>query len=372
MSETVDFVVVGGGAMGSAAAWHLARRGVNVVLIDQFEWPHTRGASHGTSRNLNLLQANREMIDLACESQRWIQTLEESTGLQLIDQTGILVHGPAAPEADKIAFFRECGLDVQDVPLDEAAQRWAGFRVDTRAVWNPDSGRLNLEGLITAMRADTLVHGGVIRSHERVSGISVLGEDRVEVALEGGAIITKKVIVAAGAWTADLLDGIVALPPLTVTQEQPAHFPVMNSEHVWPSFMHKRDVADPKYRYWHSDTYGMLTPGQGVKIGWHAVGKIVHPDRRDFLPEAGQLQALRDYAEEWMPGLDFRSPDVLSCTYTTPPDSTFILDSHGPLTIGAGFSGTGAKFTGAIGRVLADLAMGAPAASASFSLQRFM
>ena len=49
-----DVVVIGLGGMGSAAAWHLARRGLSVVAVEQFDPAHERGSSHGLSRIIRL------------------------------------------------------------------------------------------------------------------------------------------------------------------------------------------------------------------------------------------------------------------------------------------------------------------------------
>jgi glycine/D-amino acid oxidase-like deaminating enzyme len=81
-----------------------------------------------------------------------------------------------------------------------------------------------------------------------------------------------------------------------------------------------------------------------------------------------QLAALQRYAREWLPGVDPDDFVEISCTYTTTPDSNFVVDSVGPLAIGAGFSGHGFKFTPSIGRILADLVDGSGRAPALFSL----
>jgi sarcosine oxidase len=112
----------------------------------------------------------------------------------------------------------------------------------------------------------------------------------------------------------------------------------------------------------------MFTPGQGVKAGWHGTGSVIDPDARTFVAEQAQLAALQRYAHEWLPGVDAESFVEISCTYTTTPDSNFVVDSAGPLVIGAGFSGHGFKFTPAIGRVLADLVDVTGAPPALFSL----
>lgn len=129
---------------------------------------------------------------------------------------------------------------------------------------------------------------------------------------------------------------------------------------MWPSFNHSPD-PDPNneaYEYWYSPVYGMLTPGEGVKAGWHGVGPVMDPDERTFEPIPHQMEALVRYAEEWLPGVDPSTAVPISCTYTTTPNEDFVLDHFGPLVVGAGFSGHGFKFTPAIGRVLKDIVDG--------------
>ncbi len=133
------------------------------------------------------------------------------------------------------------------------------------------------------------------------------------------------------------------LPPLRVTQEQPAHFAPLRDDE-WPSFVHHRDNE--------FGVYGLATPGEGIKVGFHGLGPVVDPDERDFRPEPGQLKTLRDYAREWLPGVDPDAYTPISCTYTTTPTSDFVLDRVGPVVVAAGFSGHGFKFVPAVGRVL--------------------
>ena len=49
-----DVIVVGGGVMGCATAYHLAKRGRHVLLLEQFAIGHDRGSSHGPSRIIRL------------------------------------------------------------------------------------------------------------------------------------------------------------------------------------------------------------------------------------------------------------------------------------------------------------------------------
>ncbi|HEY0561071.1 MAG TPA: FAD-dependent oxidoreductase, partial [Frankiaceae bacterium] len=69
------------------------------------------------------------------------------------------------------------------------------------------------------------------------------------------------------------------------------------------------------------------------------------------------------------PGLDADTPEPVSCTYTSTPTGEFVLDRVGPIVVAAGFSGHGFKSAPAVGRLLADLALGAPVAAEAFSLR---
>jgi sarcosine oxidase len=352
-----DVVVIGGGAMGSAAAWHLAQRGRRVILLEQFEPRHKKGASHGRSRNFNLTYAQPEYVDLLADAAQQWRELEAHTGTRLLDQVGIVNHGldgyyPAVAEA-----LTRVGFDSEFVDKNEASRRWPGLRFESEVFFTPQGGRLDAEAAVVALQSAASDHGAVVRHSTRVRRVDVASDDRVSIEIDvNGAtetLVARTVVVTVGAWTQKLVGGLAPIPKLVVTQEQPAHFAVIDESFTWPGFNHNPGARDD---WWYSPIYGMLTPGEGIKAGWHGVGPVVDPDARDFTAEPVQLAALQRYAREWIPGADADSLVDISCTYTTTPDSNFVLDRVGPVVVGAGFSGHGFKFTPAIGRALADLA----------------
>ena len=361
MATQVDVVVVGGGAMGSAAAWNAARKGRSVVLLEQFEAGHHLGASHGATRNFNTAYPQDDYLDLVAEARTLWDVLAEETGTQLLDLVGLVNHGHAEP----LRRIREAhaGRGVRSVflPPAEAQERWAGMRFRTDVLYVPEAGRVRAADALHALRTSAEARGADFRYSTPVRGIEVLGGESVAVLTDGGEFRARRAIVAAGAWSRKLLDGIAELPRLVVTQEQPAHFRSVDASHEWPSFNHLPDPGNAADSYWYSQVYGMLTPGEGIKAGWHGSGPVVDPDHRDFTAEPAQLEALKRYVREWLPGADPDSCEPISCTYTSTESEDFVLDRFGPVVVGAGFSGHGFKFTPAIGRILSDLADGRPA-----------
>jgi len=361
MTTHVDTLVIGGGAMGSAAAWELARRGRDVTLLERFAPGHKNGASHGASRNFNLSYSDPTYVAMLVEALRLWRELEDETDTRLLEQVGLVNHGQGQPFAEVHAALSAVGFDPEMLGVEAAAERWPGIRFDTEVLYTPEAGRVNADASVTALQQAATAHGARVQHGMPATRLTVQGDDSVLVDTDTEQFRARRVIVTLGAWTGSLLGGLLPLPRLVVTQEQPAHFAVLDTSFTWPGFNHGYRPGAPGYEYWRSPVYGMHTPGEGIKAGWHGVGPVVDPDHRDFTSEPEQLLALRRYAREWLPGADPDAFTEISCTYTTSPDSNFVLDRRGPVIVGAGFSGHGFKFTPTVGRILADLTVDVPA-----------
>jgi sarcosine oxidase len=91
--STHDVAVIGAGAVGSATAWWLARRGKSVVVLERFEAGHNRGSSHGTGCIFRLGYAEPTYVALAREALPLWRELEEDAGAELITTIGMLDFG---------------------------------------------------------------------------------------------------------------------------------------------------------------------------------------------------------------------------------------------------------------------------------------
>ena len=122
----------------------------------------------------------------------------------------------------------------------------------------------------------------------------------------------------------------------------------------WPTFIHRRvdesGTAMP-------EDYGLPSP-DGIKVGFHGGGKVVDPDDRDFTVVDEEVDALRSYVREWVPGVDPETLDAGTCLYGGLAEDDFIIDRTGRLTVAAGFSGHGFKFVPLVGHMVADLVVG--------------
>ncbi|SDJ04205.1 sarcosine oxidase [Frankineae bacterium MT45] len=357
---TLRVAVVGGGVMGSSAAWHLASRGVDVTLLEQYRPGHDHGSSHGSSRIFRLAYADALYVGLAQRALPLWRALEEQTNTELLTLTGAVDHGPAEATDTLHDALTAAGARSYRVGVEEAAQRWPGLRIDSTALFHPDAGRLHADRAVAALQSAAEERGASIRHGVAVSQISTTDSGRVQlVTRDQEALLVDAAVVAVGGWARQTVAPLVpGLPQLRVTQEQPAHFQAQDAQNAldWPSFIH-HPGADFSLV---GGVYG-LGSEDGVKVGFHAVGPVVEDAyRRDRTIDADALGRLRQYAEEWLPGVDASSAVGLTCLYTTTPDHNFVIDRQGPITVLAGFSGHGFKFGSVIGELAADLVDGKP------------
>lgn len=265
MNHTLDTVVIGGGAMGSAAAWALARRGRDVTLLEQFGPGHRIGASHGATRNLSLAYSEPDYVALLAETLRLWSELEDESGEQLLARTGVVNHGPDPQLSTMHAALNGAGLRADFLPTAEAAERWRGIRFDEQVLYMPDGGQLNPEAALPALQRLAVRHGAAVRHHVKVADLKIL-DDGVRLTVDDGGrtevLTARQAVVTAGGWTSKLLAGAVGTPRLTVTQEQPAHFGIADRGAAWPGFNHFPGRGQD-YAGWYSPVYGMHTPGRG-------------------------------------------------------------------------------------------------------------
>ncbi|WP_415973065.1 FAD-dependent oxidoreductase [Rhodococcus sp. 077-4] len=343
-------VVVGGGIVGASSAWQIAQRGHEVTLLEQFGPGHKNGASHGSSRIYRHGYADDYFVSLAARALPLWQELESMTDTALLELTGAVDHGDPVTVNPRIDALARAGLEFEVLEPAAAHMRWSGIRFDTTVLYHPAAGRLHADRSVAASVAAARLHGATVEYETPVR--EIVGTDVVtDVVTDSRTYSADVVVVAAGAWTSAIAPHLT-LPPLVTTQEQPAHFVPLASEVKWPSFVHHPGAVLKTV-----GIYG-LSSIDGVKIGEHGTGPVVHPDSRDFVPRPDGVQRLVDYAREWLPGVDADAAEPLTCLYTSTPDSNFAIERSGNTVVAAGFSGHAFKFAPAVGELVAHLVDG--------------
>jgi sarcosine oxidase len=368
MTETFDYAVVGLGALGSATAHQLAKRGHSVVGLEKFELGHHRGASHDTSRILRHSYHTPEYVRLTQDAYDDWARLSSWAGRDLVTVVGgldLFPADPAIPLGDYTGALTEVGIDFELLDVDAVRERWPQFDLPTGTVGlHQDRGAIVPAGPGTAVMQELARRqGAVLRDHAEVAsvtGTSVTLADGTTYACRG-------VVLCADAWTRPLLAPLGIDMPLTVTLEQATYFTPERPEDFAPDRMPLWIWMDEP-SFYGFPCYGEPT----IKAAQDCGGPPVDPDARGDEPDAAMLALLAGHVGRMLPGAG-RPTRSLRCQYTLTPDRDFVMDrvpGHPSLVVGLG-AGHGFKFAPTFGRLLADLVTGErESVSPTFALDR--
>jgi monomeric sarcosine oxidase len=365
-----DLVIVGAGLAGAAAACTAANLGLNVVVLEALGPAHRSGSSHGSARIFRRAYPDPLYVRLTGESElRW-RALEAEAGEVLLTLTGGIDFG-AAREPERLhAVLTECGVPAELLAEGAAAERWPyiDFRGVGPVMFHADAGVLDPDRAIAAMLRLASANGADVRFNTPVAALAATPGGGAVATAEGEEFTAPVAVVAAGAWIAPLLAGLVELPELTVTQQQVFHFgpaPAWPAE-PWPVFIH---FDGSGYRYGLPGGRDGGVPG-AVKIGEHDPGRRTTAASRDFRIDPASRDRVSAFVADRLPGLDPAPVNEASCLYTWTANEDFILDrpGGGPFVVASPCSGHGAKFAPLLGEIIAGLATGAPAPDPRFTL----
>jgi sarcosine oxidase len=357
-AECYDAVVVGLGGMGSAALYHLARRGVRCCGIEQYGIAHSRGSSHGEARIIRKAYFEHpDYLPLLERAYGLWHELEEQSGTRLLVQCGLLLAAPAgsATLEGLERCYRTHDLPHERLQAGEACARYPQFKLDDsqQCFFDPQGGYLHVEACVQQHLALARDAGAVVRLDEPVQGWdSLRGVSRVLTA--NGVIEAKRIILTAGPWSGQVVRDL-GIP-----------LQILRKVQLWydtPNLADYRLGAFPAYfvETPYGGFYGFPAIGTlGIKVAEHTGGDpVMDPGRlkRDLRPD-DETKILR-FLSETFPGLQPRRTRHSVCMYTMSPDENFIIDRHPQyedVVFAAGFSGHGFKFASVVGEILADLA----------------
>jgi sarcosine oxidase len=354
--ERFDVVVVGVGGMGSAALYHLARRGKRVLGIERFDLLHEQGSSHGLTRIIRLAYFEHpDYVPLLRRAYELWRELEVEADEQLLFPTGILEGGDQILEG----VLRSCaehGIEHEVLRGSEVTGRFPAFRLpaELEVVFQADGGFVVPERCIVAHIEGALAHGAVFRARERVLEWTPT-ESGVRVRTERGQVETERLVVTAGVWSDDVArltpgsvravrQSLAWLQPTAPELFTPGRFPVFNL------------ILDDEH-YYGFPSHGI----PGVKLGrYERQGESGDPDAISREPTLVDEAPLRAFAERHLPTGAGPTVALKTCLFDLSRDEHFLIDRHpesDAVVVGAGFSGHGFKFCSVVGEILADLVL---------------
>lgn len=359
MTQGYSHIVIGAGAIGSAAAYWLSQAGAERVLVlEQFEFGHAFGSSGDHSRIIRRAYHREEYTRLTdAMFDAWAH-VEERSGLQVYTKTGGIdlaaAGGPGAAEIDAYRRAMDAaGIHYDELTIDDIRAQYPQWNVtdDTIGIHQADGGILDIRRSVSAHMSLARAAGVEFRSGAVVTGVRI-DPDGVTVTTSEGSFDGGHLVVAAGSWLGDLMPDLGLSFELTLSQEQVGYFSSANLAEFTPD----------RFPIWihHADEvhYGFPVYGEAaVKIARDMRGRFISSAKRTFVPDDTEPLVLHDFLRAHLPAA--AGPLLMSktCVYDMPGDRDFVLDTipdhpHVAVFNGAGHAG---KFASLMGRILAEL-----------------
>jgi sarcosine oxidase len=376
MNSTFDVAVIGAGAMGSSAVYHLAKTGRKILLLDQYTPPHHFGSSHGESRIIREAYFESPVyVPLVQQAYRLWDALEKESGKKLFLKTGGLMLGNRERRVFQGASASALQYNVPYEYLDSAAikKRFPAFKPSegTVALYEQNAGILFPEECISTQLQLAKRNGVSFHFDETVTSIQIK-EGRVEIITGTGQYSANKVIVSAGAWLPELF--LELRLPLSVKRQvlfwfkckggkaekfSPARFPVYIWEHEASKIF-----------------YGFPDLGDGLKIAIHHEGRLTTADTVDRDVSNEEINEVTTLLNRFF-DVEATFDRSAVCMYTNTPDEDFIIDYHPSnknIILVSAYSGHGFKFSSAIGKILCEMIIEKPLSFdiSIFNIQRLV
>ncbi|HTC85662.1 MAG TPA: N-methyl-L-tryptophan oxidase, partial [Candidatus Acidoferrum sp.] len=358
MKRDHDVIVVGLGGLGSGAAYWLARKGADVLGLEQFELGHPNGASQDHSRIIRLSYHRPAYVRLARRAYETWAEVEADSGTRIVTKTGGLDVAPrnaSIPLSDYSDSMTAEGVPFEHLDADEIMRRWPQWQLtdDDHGLFQADGGIADPNRGNEAHWRLAREHGATLRDWAPVTAIRDSGGE-IEVTAGGETYRAGRVILAADAWTNDLLGHLGRRLPLTITKEQVTYFacpdPAAFAPDRFPVWIWMDEPC-----FYGFPTYGEAGPKAAQDVG----GQETTPAARTFEVDPAAYRRVEDFLKARLPGAVGPAIYTKTCLYTMPPDRDFVLDrlpDHPNVFVALG-AAHGFKYASVFGRILAELAI---------------
>lgn len=346
--------------MGSAACYHLAKRGKKVLGLEQFTASNHMGSSHGETRTIRRAYfEHSNYIPLLNRAYVLWEALEKKSQQKLLIKNGLVIYGdPASSVVFKgtAESAQKYNIPVEILNHQDATQRFPLFHSDKKmsAIYEPDAGFLHVEKCVEAHAALAKNLGAMIHENEAVTDYTTSDKD-VTVVTKKDTYTADRLVITGGPWNIELLKDLgIPLKLKRLVQywfNAPLEFDL---NHKTPCFAFHEN---------NDFYYGFpMLDGKTIKLASHfARAAIQEPSEKNIREvPSDELTEMQKFIKRSLPKATTKLDRFSPCIYTMTPDEHFVIDKHpknNRVSFAAGFSGHGFKFSSVVGEILADLAI---------------
>ena len=351
--------VIGTGTMGSQALWQLSRTVCDITGYEIHSPGHAHGAAGGETRLFRTLELEEpRYLPLVERADELWRSLEASSGRSLRDVTGALIIGDVSCSAIHTALG---ALDDRDSRYrvrtrQETRQVFPEFALDDNdiTIWDERGGIIKPELSVHTAAGLAEANGARIIRDARVRAIEQTDSGRVSVRTESDEKHYDRVIIAAGAWTSQLLPDLSSL------------FAMRRLVNIWFFGKGPGDLESilPYIRAEPAYSYGLPVPDRTmmkIGLGFRNHLPVDSPDNAPLRVDREDLAPFVRHLRRYIPVVDEHPVRVGVYFESYTKNRREFVQEHPAMDnvlVMAGFSGHGFKMSPAMGEVAANWATG--------------
>ena len=368
--KTYDVAVIGAGVFGAWTAWHLAKRGKRVALIEAYGPGHSRASSGGETRIIRMGYGADELYTRW--SQRSLVQWKEffaATKQSLFVETGVLwmARENDARLKETAVTLKCCGVAFKEYDRAALEKKYPqiGLEEIQKGIFEPDSGVLMARRGVAAVVEEAIRLGAQYCPGQAVDPREAGAVKHVQTT-QGERFAAEQFVFACGAWLGKIFPDVLG-GRIFPSRQEVFFFGIPAGETRFappglPTWLFQEDLV-----------YGMPDiESRGLKIAFDQHGERVDPDTQSRMVSPEMTKAVREYVARRFPALR-EAPIVETrvCQYENTSSGDFLIDRHPEMEnvwFAGGGSGHGFKHGPAVGEYVAGQLLDEAPSEPRFSL----
>jgi glycine/D-amino acid oxidase-like deaminating enzyme len=373
ITENYDVIVIGGGAIGLATAYHLGKRKARTLVLEQFTFVNQLGSSAGVSRQFRIPYPDQYMVQMALDAQPYWDELQKETDAPLLDKVGTLwfgdpeVHSTEGNIAEAEKALKALGVPYSTLTAKEIEDQYhfRNLPDNYTGLFQPDGASINFKATIETL-LNLCKNEETVQLEDNSPVLQIISKGKLfEVITPKGIYTAEKLAIIPGPYINSVINLLDFKIEATYWNMASAYFKKTDTNIQYPTwFVFQNPIEQNGNQFygfpsvdWDHPEYIRVAPD-------FVIEPLEEPNDRTFIPNPQELSYTSGWIKEHMTGLNTEPEYTSTCliSLSTIPNKELLIDfapsyvpNHKNIVVYA--TGWAAKFTPFLGKIMSDLAL---------------